>query len=1609
MAEQSQPIRRKVALKIIKAGMDTEQVVARFEAERQALAMMNHPNIAKVLDAGATEQGRPYFVMELVRGIPITEFCNAHKLPLRERLELFSSVCEAVHHAHQKGIIHRDLKPSNLLVELHDVKAVTKVIDFGIAKATNQQLTERTVFTNFAQVIGTPMYMSPEQAQQSGLDIDIRSDIYSLGVLLYELLTGTTPISKESLVKANFDELRRMIIEDEPPRPSARISTLNAEAISTLVTNQRDDGLKLSHGLRGELDWVAIKALEKDRTRRYQSALAFRDDINRFLKGEPLEAHPPSLTYQFKKVARRYRGMLLTASALLIILFSATAISIRFAFIADGQTKIAKRESQVADEQRLEAQSQRHIARVAEQTAKTEAENAKRSALSAKTITRFLTDYVLAKAEPLNSTAESANVFRDALDNASQYADRWFAQDPELKASLYRTIGQIYARLGDYDKGASQFRLAQRIYLESNAPASDLLECMNGLGLAEYELNHLPEAEAILRKSLEQASKSLGDQDPVTLAAMLSLAKVLMKKPPSEPESLVQVADSIPSQSSNPSRQRGEAETLARKVLESRKSTLGIDHPETAIAAIFLAEILISIDFYQEADEVLKPALVTLRNQRGIEDLETQSAIYTQAKIFKHSKELDMAAGLYREILQARMRVQGPRHSLTLAVMADLANSLKSQGHLAEAEAVTAQLLQAYEVNFGRHHPGVRELKLKLADLLWQQGKLTEAEKLLRSNSAIVQVDDPGNADFIALYGDVLIGLGKLPEAEELMRKAWENDQKIHGPNHYKSHNSLPRLLLAIAFQRKRFEYDQLCFQHLDKLLLNESPLDGVPEMLAFSSELPLLDENLLTLLKESLDHKRATLSKSHLSTAMTSAMMGRYLLRHGIPREAEALLLDSLAARKEGLPKDHWLIAETESLLGDCLAQLGRYDEAEKKLVESYHALEKSVEVSPAIKLEFVQRICTFYAQQNEKKKNQLWLVKLESLLRTRLDEHKRSQHANDGPDLATESRLAECLVWLGRHEDADELLLHDYVAQRLKGGWFVAPYSDTQTGKIVEQSRQQLMRLYRSWARKGLLSLWEKLDSLVPGPAYASVECHQHGIRVWEDAYQRNQSPLLRLRLALAHSDLGLSYLRTGEPNEATRCLQTAIELLQSMQLEPNVEWALGNAYSSLGDAYNDAQNFPEAIAAYEKAASIPSQEYFMAGKPSLKGGQISLVLFLVNCKNVAFRDVSRAIKIAQQAEWQEDDRMKVALGLAHYCNGDWQAAIDVTEKLRGAAPGLICAMSLQQLGDDKKARFRYDTARAFEERVTYNQARAAMLAEWPMRRLPRQLISEASKVLGISSTESDAMGAYWRGVAMMEREDFEAAAVSFRTAIRLYPSLADAYWRLTAALGAIKPVNSQEIADAIKKYFELSVKTPTAEEFAVLGCMLGMNGETDESIVVLKKAIDLDPKLGLAYNGLGASLGVKGRFAEAEQACREAMKLMPLDARPLENLAWILATCDDLSFRDTKQAIQLASDACEKQPSESGGWRTLGVALYRNGEYQQATDALKKSIDLAESKDEICLLFLAMAHWQLGQKDDSHSLYKQSRELAGAKNSDPKGLERIRNEAKKLFGMP
>ncbi len=357
MAEQEVPVRRKVALKIIKPGMDSRQVIARFEAERQALAIMDHQNIARVLDAGTTESGRPYFVMELVHGVPITDFCDANHLTPRERLELFVPVCRAIQHAHQKGIIHRDIKPSNILVTLYDDKPVPKVIDFGVAKAIEQKLTERTLFTQFGGMVGTFEYMSPEQAEMNAIGVDTRSDIYSLGVLLYELLTGTTPLERARLQSAGLHEMVRLIKEEEAPRPSVRLSS--SDHLPKIAAARKTEPERLPRLVRGELDWIVMKCLEKDRTRRYDTANGLARDVEHYLADEPVEACPPSASYRLRKAARKYRTPLQVVGAFLLLLVAGVIASTWQAIRATLAERTAESRKREADDARKQAEKGR--------------------------------------------------------------------------------------------------------------------------------------------------------------------------------------------------------------------------------------------------------------------------------------------------------------------------------------------------------------------------------------------------------------------------------------------------------------------------------------------------------------------------------------------------------------------------------------------------------------------------------------------------------------------------------------------------------------------------------------------------------------------------------------------------------------------------------------------------------------------------------------------------------------------------------------------------------------------------------------------------------------------------------------------------------------------------------------------------------------------------------------------------------------------------------------------------------------------------------------------------------------------------------------------------
>ena len=488
MADQEKPVRRRVALKVIKLGMDTKSVVARFEAERQALALMDHPNIARVLDAGATESGRPYFVMELVRGVKITEYCDQNELNTEKRLKLFIQVCQAIQHAHQKGVIHRDIKPSNILVTIIDGLPVAKVIDFGIAKAIEGRLTDNTLFTAYEQFIGTPAYMSPEQAVMSGVDVDTRSDIYSLGVLLYELLTGRPPFETKELMQNGIDGLRRTLQEREPQRPSAMVTTMQGQALTQVAHSRQVEPLKLISLLDGDLDWIVIRALEKDRARRYETANGLAMDVRRFLDNEPVVARPPSRWYRLQKLVRRNKVTFTAGLAVVLTLVCGLGIS---TWSLNNERK-ARQQAVAAEKQALAAQQEQERLRKA-------AENRERITQAA-----FL-------------------ISQGKMEEADQIADKVLELKPSLEAeSVLRTLGDWHALKGKWPKAAERFNLLLEADQKDNSWAitEDLLKA----GPIQIERGNMQDYERFRRAAI---ARFTGTADPVFAERTLKISLLL--------------------------------------------------------------------------------------------------------------------------------------------------------------------------------------------------------------------------------------------------------------------------------------------------------------------------------------------------------------------------------------------------------------------------------------------------------------------------------------------------------------------------------------------------------------------------------------------------------------------------------------------------------------------------------------------------------------------------------------------------------------------------------------------------------------------------------------------------------------------------------------------------------------------------------------------------------------------------------------------------------------------------------------------------------------------------------------------------------------------------
>jgi eukaryotic-like serine/threonine-protein kinase len=789
VAEQERPVHRKVALKIIKPGMDTDQVVARFEAERQALALMDHPNIAKVLDAGATDSGRPFFVMELVNGIPITDYCDQAHLSTRERLELFVPVCLAIQHAHQKGIIHRDVKPTNVLVTLFDDKPVPKVIDFGVAKATAQRLTERTLFTGFGAIVGTLEYMSPEQAAMSGLDVDTRSDIYSLGVLLYELLTGTTPLERAKLRSAAYAEILRRIREEEPPAPSTRLSD-SGLTLASIAAQRGTAPARLARLVRGELDWIVMRALEKDRSRRYETASGFARDIERHLADDAVEACPPSVSYRARKFVRKNRTLLATASGFAGLLALGTAMSTWQAIRATKAEKVAV--------------AQRNRAVAAEVKATESAGKAKTEAAIAEAVNDFLINDLLAEAAPAKNAREKQVTVESVLDKAAAKIAGKFADQPPVEAAIRHTVGATYRELGLFAKGVPHLERTLEILRRVNGlEHSDTLGAMNTLARLYGADGQYRQAERLHLQALEVLRRVNGPEHPGTLRAMHNLA----------------------SEYGNEGRY-AEAEAMLLEVLEIERRVLGPEDMKTIYTMNNLASTYESRGRHEEAEALHAQSLELMRRVRGPEHPDTLIAMSNLALLYAHRGRHGEAEALCTKTLEIMRRVLGPEHPDTLGAMGNLAEYYSECGRHEEAEALHAQALEVQRRVLGSEHPETLKGMGYLADRESRRGRYDKAEvvyrRLLEVQERIVGDDHPDTASTMANLADNLLKQRKFDQAEPLLRKVLTVREK-ELPSHALVFNTRSMLGGCLMGQQKFAEAEPLLLQGLEGLKARES------------------------------------------------------------------------------------------------------------------------------------------------------------------------------------------------------------------------------------------------------------------------------------------------------------------------------------------------------------------------------------------------------------------------------------------------------------------------------------------------------------------------------------------------------------------------------------------------------------------------------------------------------------------------------------------------------------------------------------------------------------------------------------------------------------------
>jgi serine/threonine protein kinase/tetratricopeptide (TPR) repeat protein len=983
VAEQQQPVRRHVALKIIKPGMDSRQVIARFESERQALAMMDHLNIAKVHDGGTTPEGRPYFVMELVKGTPLTDYCDRHRLTTSQRLGLFLDVCQAVQHAHQKGIIHRDLKPSNILVSLHDVTPIVKVIDFGVAKATSGRLTDKTVYTAFAQMVGTPLYMSPEQAGLSNLDVDTRSDVYSLGVLVYELLTGTTPFDSETLKKVDYDEMRRIIREDEPPRPSTRLSTMEQAALSTIAERRGQEPRRLSQQLRGELDWIVMKALEKDRNRRYESVSALAADVQRYLDDEPVQACPPSVGYRLRKFARRHRGPVLASAVVLLALVGGMV----------GTTWGLVHAERAWQAEAHRAEKERQAKETAqERDAETQA------------VLHFVENQVFAAARPERFEGGLGHkvTLRRALEAALPFVEKSFREKPLIEARLRTTLGISFLYLGEAQIAAEQFQRARTLWTERLGPDHpETLGSMNNLANSYADLGRHTAALKLREETLGLQKAKLGPDHPDTLTSMHNLA-----------QSYAHLG------------RHAEARKLREETLGLCKAKLGPDHPDTLQSMNDLANSYADLGRNAEALKLREETLRLRKVRLGPVHLDTLQSMHNLANSYADLGRNAEALKLREAILGLQKAKLGPDHPETLGSKNNLANSYADLGRNAEALKLREETLRLRKVRLGPDHPDTLTSMDNLAESYAHLGRYTDALQLWGETLELRKVkqgpDHPDTLDSKNNLASCYAVLGRHAEARKLHEETLGLRKAKLGPDH--PHTLLSMYNLANCFADLGWHAEARKL-HEETLGLRKTKLGPAhPHTLNSMNSLANCYAYLgryadaLKLREETLELQKTTLGPAHPDTLNSMNSLASSYAALGWYADALKLNEETLGLRKTTLGPDHPDTLKNMNNLANCYAALSRHAEALKLREETLKLQKTKLGPDHPDTLGSMTNLASSYADLGRHAEARKLREETLGLCKAKL-----------GPDhphtLQSMNDLAESYSALGRHADARKL----------------------------------------------------------------------------------------------------------------------------------------------------------------------------------------------------------------------------------------------------------------------------------------------------------------------------------------------------------------------------------------------------------------------------------------------------------------------------------------------------------------------------------------------------------------------------------------------------------